>query len=304
MDALSDILKFIKLKSSVYFRKDFASPWGMEIGKSPFAQFHLVVRGHCYFHTKEMKEPSELYAGDIVIFPDGEPHWLADNPKNKKVPGISVVEAHQKKKELFKGDKISTTLICGHFEFDKEFDHPFLQALPKIIKITDTARRQLSWLETATNVIMQETDSEEAGSEVVVTRLAEVLFIQVIRSYMLQNKLPDGYLAALNDRQINNALKLIHSDPKNNWTLENIAKNIGMSRSSFAARFKQLVGITPINYLTSWRMNKAKELIKNHQLPLIEVAENVGYSSEASFNRAFKKQFRINPGAMRRALHS
>lgn len=304
MDALSDILKLIRLQSSVYFRKDFASPWGMEIGKSPFAQFHLVVRGHCFLQTKKMKKPLELYAGDIVVFPYGEPHWLADDPKNKKVPGINVVEAHQKNKELFKGDKISTTLICGHFEFDKEFDHPFLQALPKLIHITDTERRQLSWLETATNVIMQEADSDEPGSEVVVTRLAEILFIQILRVYMLQNKIPDGYLAALKDKQINNALKLIHSNPKNSWTLENIARNIGMSRSSFAARFKQLVGITPMSYVTNWRMNKARELIKNKHLPLIEIAENVGYSSDAAFNRAFKKQFKRNPGAMRRALQT
>jgi len=302
MDALSDILKLIRLRSSVYFRKDFASPWGMENDRSPFAQFHLVVRGHCFLHTKKMKEPLELYAGDIVVFPYGEPHWLADDPKNNKVPGISVVEAHQINKELFEGDKISTTLICGHFEFDKEFDHPFLHALPKLIHITDTERRQLSWLEIATNVIMQEAASDELGSEVVVMRLAEILFIQILRVYMMQNQIPYGYLAALKDKQISNALKLIHSDPKNSWTLENIARNIGMSRSSFAVRFKQLVGITPMSYVTNWRMNKARELIKNKHLPLIEIAENVGYSSEASFNRAFKKQFKRNPGAMRRSL--
>lgn len=304
MDALSDILKLIRLKSSVYFRKDFASPWGMEIGKSPFAQFHLVVRGHCYLQTDDMKDPKDLYAGDIVVFPKGKSHWLADNPVSKKIPGIKVVEAHENNETLFEGEKLSTTLICGHFEFDKDFQHPFLQSLPELIHITDTERRQLSWLETATQVIMQEADSDEPGSEVVVNRLAEVLFIQILRIYIVQSNINTGYLAALKDKQIHNALSLIHHDPKSSWTLESIARTIGMSRSAFAARFKQLTGNTPMNYLANWRMNIAKEIIKEQHLSLIEIAEKVGYSSQASFNRAFKKQFRLNPGAMRRALKS
>ena len=304
MDALSDILKLIRLKSSVYFRKDFASPWGMEMGKSPFAQFHLVVRGHCYLQTDDMKDPTDLYAGDIVVFPKGKSHWLADNPVSKKIPGIKVVEAHENNETLFEGEKLSTTLICGHFEFDKDFQHPFLQSLPELIHITDTERRQLSWLETATQVIMQEADSDEPGSEVVVNRLAEVLFIQILRIYIVQSNINTGYLAALKDKQIHNALSLIHHDPKNSWTLESIARTIGMSRSAFAARFKQLTGNTPMNYLANWRMNIAKEIIKEQHLSLIEIAEKVGYSSQASFNRAFKKQFRLNPGAMRRALQS
>ncbi len=304
MDALSDILKLIRLKSSVYFRKDFASPWGMEIGKSPFAQFHLVVRGHCYLQTDDMKDPTDLYAGDIVVFPKGKSHWLADDPNSKKVSGMNVVEAHQRNEDMFEGDKINTTLICGHFEFDNDFEHPFLQSLPEIIHITDTERRQLGWLETATQVIMQETDSDEPGSEVVATRLAEVLFIQILRIYIVQSKVNGGFLAALNNKQIHNALSLIHHNPKNSWTLADIAKTIGMSRSAFAARFKQLTGNTPMNYLANWRMNIAREIIKDQHLSLIEIAEKVGYSSEASFNRAFKKQFRLNPGAMRRALKS
>ncbi len=304
MDALSDILKLIRLKSTVYFRKDFASPWGMEMGNSPFAQFHLVVRGHCYLQTDDMKDPTDLYAGDILVFPKGKSHWLADNPASKKIPGIKVVEAHENNQTLFEGEKLSTTLICGHFEFDKDFKHPFLQSLPELIHITDTERRQLSWLETATQVIMQETDSDEPGSEVVATRLAEVLFIQILRIYIAQSNIDGGYLTALKDKHIHNALSLIHHDPKNSWTLTGIAKIIGMSRSAFAARFKQLTGNTPMNYLANWRMNIAKDIIKDQNLSLIEIAEKVGYSSEASFNRAFKKQFKINPGAMRRTLQS
>ena len=300
MDALSDILELIRLKSSVYFRKDFASPWGMEMGKSSYAQFHMVVRGHCWLKSKFLKNPIELYAGDIVIFLNGDEHWLADDPSNKRISGIKVVEAHHRKQKLFRGKNISTTLVCGHFEFEKGFNHPLLKSLPKFLHIKDTERRELTWLETATNVIMQETGSNEPGADAVVKRLAEILLIQILRVYMLRKNVSKGYLAALKDHQINNALKLIHTKPDESWTLENIARQIGMSRAAFAAKFKHLIGITPMNYLTSWRMFKARELIRQHHLSLFEIAESVGYSSEASFNRAFKKQFKKNPGAMRK----
>ena len=233
---------------------------------------------------------------------NGEKHWLADKPTSNRVPGIKVVEAHQKKQKIFNGEKISTTLVCGHFEFDKEFSHPLIESLPRFIHIKDTERRELSWLETVTNILMRETDSNEPGANAVVKRLAEVLLIQILRVYLLQNEFPAGYFAALKDTQINLALKLLHTNTAQRWTLENISHKIGMSRAAFAARFKNLVGITPMNYLTRWRMLKAKELIKRKHIPLIEIAESVGYSSEASFIRAFKKQFKKNPGTMRREL--
>ena len=135
-----------------------------------------------------------------------------------------------------------------------------------------------------------------------VDRLAEVLFIQLLRAYAIEKSSPNGYLAALNDRQIYKALELIHAQPQHHWTLENIAHTIGMSRSSFAARFKKLVGMTPMAYITRWRMQKAKELLVSTELPLAVISERVGYASEAAFTRAFKRQFKKNPGAMRKAL--
>ncbi len=300
MDAISDILNLIKLKSSVYFRKDFLSPWGMEMDKSPHAQFHLVVWGHCYLKTGQMKKPVELYTGDIVVFPNGDSHWLADNTGNKLVAGSKVLESHRKKKQIFKGSRISTTLVCGHFEFDKDYIHPFLQSLPKLIHISGTERRRNSWIETVASIIIQETESDVPGSEIITTRLAEVLFIHILRVYLQQSKISNGFLAALKDEQINHALALIHKYPNRRWTLENIARIVGMSRSAFAAKFKEVMGITPMNYLTNWRLNKALELIKNKKLPMIEIAEQVGYSSEAAFGRAFKKQFNRTPVLMKK----
>jgi len=197
---------------------------------------------------------------------------------------------------------VSTTLVCGHFEFDRNVDHPFLHALPEFIYLAYSDHRELTWLETATNVIIQETSSGNPGTDVVVERLAEVLFIQILRTYMKRAQVTSGFLAALRDTQISNALNLIHRAPETSWTLGNIARSVGMSRSAFAARFKELVNMTPMEYITNWRMQKARELLANARLPLIDIAERVGYSSEAAFNRAFKRRFKQNPGAMRRIL--
>lgn len=303
MDALSDILRTIKLRTSVYFRADFPSPWGMDVDAGDFAQFHMVVRGHCWLKTEKLSEPIALAGGDIVLFPHGDAHWLADDPRHKRLPGRQVVEAICSDRQIFQGGNVSTTLVCGHFEFDRNFDHPFLTSLPGLIHVTDTERRDLSWLETATNVIIHEAGSAQPGADVVAERLAEVLFIQVLRTYMKQRGSSGGFLAALRDEQISHALKLIHTEPEAVWTLQNIARTIGMSRSAFAARFKKLVGVTPMDYITSWRMHKARELLSNARMPLIDIAERVGYTSEAAFNRAFKRQFQQTPGAMRRRLH-
>jgi AraC-like DNA-binding protein len=302
MDALSDILRLIRLQSTVYFRSDFHSPWGMNMDASSVAQFHIVVRGFCYLNFEESATPVLLSTGDIVLFPHGTAHWLADDPANKKIPGHKVLESIKNNQPVFKGDRVSTTLVCGHFEFDRDLEHPFFEALPQVIHISGMANTEVNWIESVTGIILKEVNSTYPGSDVVVDRLAEVLFIQVLRYYMRQQNVTKGFFAALLDRQINIALKLIHSNPEISWTLETIAKEIGMSRSAFAARFKFLVGETPLEYITKWRMTRARELLKNPQKPLIVIAEQVGYTSEAAFNRAFKRIFKHNPGFMRRTM--
>ena len=171
-----------------------------------------------------------------------------------------------------------------------------------MIHIPEAERSQVSWLESATNVIMQGTDSGIPGSEVVVNRLAEVLFIQIIRVYMLRNNFSNGFLAALKDRDINKALELIHTAPCDPWTVEKLGREVGMSRSAFSSRFKELVGLAPMEYTINWRMQKAYEMLKDTDLSLGAIARQIGYVSEPAFNRAFKRQFNKNPGALRRSF--
>lgn len=305
MDALSDILALVRLKGVVYFRKEFPAPWGMEMPASTFALFHLIVRGRCVLEASGLLEaPRPLSPGDIVMFPRGDAHALSDDSASARIPGPQVMAAHINGEQAFAGAGPTTTLVCGHFEFDRGVDHPFLRDLPPLIHLQQSDPRELSWLETVTNTIIQETDSGRPGSEAVVTRLAEVLFVHVLRAQMAQAVPPNGYLAALRDNKIKKAMDIIHAGSQSRLSLDGIAQAVGMSRSAFAARFKDLVGLTPMSYLADWRMLKARDLLETTGEPIGHICEQVGYFSEAAFSRTFKRRFGRNPGAVRRAARS
>ncbi|MGB2691134.1 MAG: AraC family transcriptional regulator [Thermodesulfobacteriota bacterium] len=302
MDTLSEILTTINLSGTVYKRVNLSSPWGIEFDSGIYARFHMVVSGQSWLNIKDTNEQIHMSAGDIVVFPRGDAHSLYDNPRSKLVTAYEVLEAINNNRPMFAGDKVDTVFVGGHFEFDRNLNHPLIDALPRFIHITDSERTELSWLETATNVIIHETASSIPGSDVIVNRLAEVLFIQVLRAYMLRNNFSNGFLAALKNREINKALELIHTAPYDPWTVEKLGREVGMSRSAFSSRFKELVGLAPIEYTTNWRMQKAYEMLKDTQLPLSIIAKQIGYISEPAFSRAFKRQFKQNPGAMRRSF--
>ncbi len=197
MDILSEILKTINLSGTVYKRINLSSPWGIEFDSGIFARFHMLVSGQCWLNIKDSNKQIRISAGDIAVFPRGDAHSLYDNPDSKLVPGNEVVEAIRNNRPMFEGDEVDTIFVGGHFEFDRNVNHPLIDALPPFIHISDAERTELSWLETATNVIIQETDSGIPGSDVIVNRLAEVLFIQILRAYMLRSKFSNGFLAAL-----------------------------------------------------------------------------------------------------------
>ncbi len=293
MDVISDILSKVNLTSVVYFKSSFSAPWGMDIPKGPFAQFHIVTKGQCILQTKN--KSIQLFAGDIVVFPHGTSHWLADDKHSKLYNGQDVVQSILSGKSLFEGDRLSTTLVCGHFEFDKNIDHPFIKELPSMIHIDDTDMNQFFWLKNITDLVIQEASKELSGSNIIVNKLGEVLFIHTLRAYIEKYKLSTGFVAALQDERISKILKEIHSSPQINWQLDSLAKIAGMSRTSFANRFKILVGDTPFNYLTQWRLLQARELLIESDFSVGEIAERVGYQSEAAFNRVFKKRVNQTP---------
>ncbi|MFT5893088.1 MAG: AraC-like DNA-binding protein [Dokdonia sp.] len=293
MDILSEVLSKVKLTSVVYFKSDFSEPWGMEIPKGPFAQFHIVTKGQCVLRTKDTSV--QLFAGDIIVFPLGSSHWLANNETSKRHQGQHVVASILSGTSLFAGDQLSATLVCGHFEFDRNLDHPFIKELPSIIHINDTDLKQFSWLKNITDLVIEEAGKEQSGSGIIVNKLGEILFVHTLRAFIEKNKSKSGFIAAMQDERISKVLKEIHASPEKDWKLEQLAQIAGMSRTSFANRFKILTGETPFHYMTQWRLLKAKELLEESSLSVREVAEQVGYQSEAAFNRIFKKRVSQTP---------
>ena len=293
MDILSDVLKKVKLSSAVYFESDFSSPWGMTIPKGSFSQFHIVTKGQCIMKT-EIKT-IELLEGDIIVFPFGTSHSLFDLDSSKCKSGQEVVEGIMNGNPVFVGETISTRLVCGHFNFDTNIEHPFIKELPSIIHISDIEKKELSWLESIINLIIQEAGSEKSGRNVIVHKLGEVLFIYVLRAYMQKNSKKRGFIAAMQDKRICKVLKSLHKKPEQDWQLTSMAQLAGMSRTSFSNHFKKLTGETPFNYITQWRILEAQELLRDSNKSVGEIAEKVGYQSEAAFNRVFKKRVNYTP---------
>lgn len=299
-DALSDVLQLVRLSGCVYFMSDFHAPWGMAMPESGVAQFHLVVRGQCWLRLDG--ERRLLSAGDVVVFPFGDAHDLSAEPAGATRPGPDVLAEIQAGATPFPAGgngAADTRLLCGHFEFDRAQRHPLLQAMPRLIHVAGMADMQAGWIELVAPMLVRETGSGRPGAETVIERLAEVLLIQVLRAHLLGQEAGQGFLSALADRQISRALKLIHRRAGDDLRLEDIARAVGMSRSNLALRFKQLMGMGPMAYLTRWRLLQARAMLQTTGASLDEIAEAVGYASAAAFSRAFKREFDENPGEVR-----
>lgn len=275
----------------------------MDIKPTLVAEFHVIVRGNCWLRMPGRSDPIPLQGGDLVAFPHGDAHSLVDAPKGVALPAEEILQGQNLDHYgpvTYGGSGLPATVLCGYFQFDRDHPHPLVAALPPLIHIRGTDGYNFAWLQTALNFMIHETKAARPGAEAVINRLAEVLFVQMVRAYIEQSEAPPGMLAAIADKQIGAALQLMHQAPQHSWTLATLAQQVSMSRSAFAARFNQLVSQTPMQYLTFWRMQKARELLANARLSTPAVAEQVGYLSEAAFSKAFKKVVGTGPGAYRR----
>jgi len=297
MDALSKLLEHLKLSSAVYFHEEFSSPWGLRIPEGPYAQFHLLSAGSCQLSFKG--ENYALSAGDILIFPKGTAHKLQDSPESPGIEGKELIRLINQDAFPFSGSKMNSQLLCGHFTFDTEIEHPFLRELPEMIYLSAKDRQEHTKLKNIVELILQEADSGKAGTNLVITKLAEVLFIHCMRIYAQQHSGKKGFLVSLRNPKISTALKLIHELPEEDWTLERLSLEAGMSRTSFATTFRDLLGTTPHSYLTDWRMLVARKFLIESRDSIAMIAERVGYKSEAAFSRVFKKKTAISPSRFR-----
>lgn len=294
---LGDILATVKLKSAIYFKHGFCGSWGMETPKGPYSQFHLVTGGHCVLSINT--ETFTLEKGDVAILPHGHAHQIKASKEAVCRLSKEALSEIVKGQQPFPGKEVSTQLICGHYELDRELSHQIFEELPSyiIIKSSDYGRYDLIY--SMFELILEEMTLEKPGYETVSIRLAEILFISVIRHYYLHQA--SKKLNLFKDELIYEAVNIIHKELATPWNIEKLARRLGVSRTLFIERFKNAVGETPMKYITQWRMTKARYLLKKTDLPLPQISEKVGYYSETAFNRAFKQICGISPGKFRQS---
>lgn len=304
MDVLADVLKSIRLSASTYFCTEFSGPWGMDIESGSNGLFHAVIDGQCWLNVGFKDQSILLEKGDVVAFPTGGAHWISDEPGSERLPGAEVVESVVAGANPFTSNQDSScsgmvNLLCGYFHYDTKLKHPLLFDLPCFIHIQAKQIEDSEWISALIHTIAKETRDPQPGSLLLVNRMCEILFVQLLRQHFQKDQSDLGYLRALDDTQIGKALNLIHAETSAEWSVESLANTVALSRTAFSERFTALVSISPKQYLTRWRMQRAKALLEETKRPMIDAAESAGYASEASFNKAFKAFFGYPPGQVR-----
>ncbi|MDP1861741.1 MAG: AraC family transcriptional regulator [Gemmatimonadaceae bacterium] len=308
MDVLSDILDTMRLKGTLYFSAELHQPWGIRVPAfRRVARFHLVVRGSLWVWVTGQAEPKHLETGDLILIPHGAEHILACSTESPVLTVDEVVKAagFTGRGTLVHGGAdggAPTRLICGHFAYDEGLDHSLLAQLPASLVVQWEREVRDSPLEDAFRFITREVQSGRPGHESVVRRLSEVLFFQAVRAWADRTESTNGLLAALGDPRLCEALSAMHEDPAHPWTLDLLSRRAAMGRSAFAERFREVVGETPLRYLTKWRVQRAKRLLAESQLSRDRIAELVGYESAASMSRVFRKTAGVSPGVYRRTV--
>lgn len=307
MDVLDDILSTLALKGAFYFRTDFSLPWSVCVPKlRGAARFHLVIQGEC--HVKVTGgEPVTLRAGDLILIPAGESHILADEAHNTdQAPALETVledAGYDGGGVLVMGDgqsNAASQMACGHFTFRDGADHPLLRALPPHLVITAADRAREPWLDEILRLLTRRVFDAGPGSAVAVTRLSEAAFVEMLRAGVKQAPEMASILTALSDKQIGRSLQVMHVAPESVWTVESLAQEAGMSRSRFAEKFRNLIGMSPLAYLSEWRLQKALSLLDSGGCNVQQAAAQSGYQSAAAFSRAFSAKFGAAPTSYRR----
>ena len=314
MDALSETLRVVRLVGAIFINARFTAPWCyqspradtaaplLEPGAERVVIFHLITEGSCWAELAG-QPPLPLAAGDVVVFPQGDAHRMASEAGLPPATGarLDAVLARRPRTLAYGGGGPTTRLVCGYLACDARFARLLLAGLPPLVRVNVRGSDAGAWLEASVRYALGEARSPRPGGAGVLAKLAEVLFIEVLRLYMHE---PDagrtGWLAGLGDRVVGAALNALHARPAHAWTLEELAREAHTSRSVLAERFQHLVGNSPMQYLTQWRMLLAANLLRRSNAPLARIAEDVGYQTDTAFSRAFRREYGAPPAAWRR----
>lgn len=317
MDALSEALSTVRMNAAIFFDAVFTAPWGfvapraeevapaLAPGGEHIVIFHLVSQGRAVARMEGVDD-LPLEAGDIIIIPHGDTYTIsngspatlrngADSVKQYLSGGLGTMS--------YGGGGEVTEFACGYFGCERRALRLFLAGLPRMIKINVRGDESGAWLESSIRHLVIEAAAHRPGGSVLLSKMAEALFVEALRRYMAQIPAEQtGWLAGARDRLVGAALAAIHANPRRVWTLPDLATEVGTSRSVLSDRFAHFLGESPMNYLSRWRLHLAEQMLRGDRKTMIQVAMDVGYESEAAFNRAFKREFGLPPAQYRRHL--
>ena len=307
-DPLGEALHFLRMSGSFYCLSEFTTPWALDLPPmQDCMMFHVVTAGECRLEVPGA-EVCTLRPGALALVPHGRGHSLSSGSdvtaaKLFDLPRELVSDRYENLRHG--GGGAPTTMLCAAVRFEDPAAQHLLRLLPRLIAVDAWNSPELEWLQSTLRFLNTEARELRAGGETVITRLADILVIQAIRSWISTDpQAQTGWLGALRDKQIGRAIASIHRDPARDWTVASLASAVGMSRSAFAARFTELVGEPAMHYVSRWKMHAALTWLKESDAPLSQLASKLGYESEAAFSRAFKRLMGVSPGAARRQAAS
>jgi AraC-like DNA-binding protein len=319
VDVLSEVLKVVRLEGALFFNGEFSAPWCLSSARSADAArhlspsaghliiYHYLVEGRAYARLHDGQR-EELTAGDIIVFPHGDAHFLGNGSPEQPVDSFKTFAKHFTdglKLARFGGGGEITRFVCGFLACEPRLSQVFLAGLPKMMKVHVANEPSGQWIASSIRFSAGGASASQAGGGLVLAKLSEVLFVETLRCYI--NALPPdeiGWLAGARDPILGQALGLLHKDPAHAWTIETLAHRVGLSRTRLAERFRHFLGESPMAYLSQWRLKLAAEILQSTENSIAEVAATVGYGSEPAFNRAFKRRFDCPPAQFRRLRNS
>jgi AraC-like DNA-binding protein len=318
VDALSDVLKSVRLEGAVYLNAEFTAPWCIRgecsvasvrerlAGAEHVVFFHFLTEGGCKVRLIDGMEVLDVAAGDLILIPQDDKHLLGSDLHLAPMQADSLVDADAAADgDLIQmrhgGGGAATRFVCGYLACSRSVCRPLLDALPRMLRIPIGDGPAAALLRELLRVGVRESSALRPGAESMLAKLSELMFVEAMRRYV--ERLPPqgkGWLAGVRDAQIGRALALLHGEPGKAWTVDELAREVALSRSALAERFAALVGEPPMQYLMRWRLALAAQTLRSGGDAIARVAERSGYESEAAFNRAFKREFGTPPAAWRR----
>ncbi|MEM9166500.1 MAG: AraC family transcriptional regulator [Planctomycetota bacterium] len=300
-DPLGETLHSLRLKGVVYARSHLTAPWGFTLPAMPdCCMFHVVTAGECVLEFED-REPTLLRPGEFALMPHSKGHAVkhATGASTRNYFDLPIERVSDRYEVLhYGGGGDETTLICGAVCFEHPAAQDLVALLPSLIQIKTWNTPNAEWMHSTLRLMAAEASARQPGGDTIVTRLADILIIQAIRTWLVENPHSHrGWLGALSDDRIGPVLLMIHRDPTKDWTVASLAAAVAMSRSAFSARFTDLVGETAMHYVTRWRMHVAGAWLRESKMTAAECGAKLGYNSEAAFSRAFKRIMGKPPGA-------